>query len=216
MPDTMPSQNVPDPISHALPLSPVSPAAARVALDSAPRQHALPEHALASGLPLPPPWPSLEHHPGALAPTNEMPASSEAGEMDGVDDFGFDDDADMEDVFAPRDPNDRRTRPLFTPEQWVSDPDFWESKTLIAITGRHPVPRPKMLDIKPPERFHPASRWRSMLILLIVCLLISGALIGVVEIGRFGMQVLGPTHSATPPVPTHTLVVPTATPHHKK
>ncbi|HLZ22902.1 MAG TPA: hypothetical protein VKQ30_12340 [Ktedonobacterales bacterium] len=175
--------------------------APRTALNSGPRQDMPPPHPIASATPMPPPWPSVDGAPGAMQPANGVDG---ADEMDVMSDF------------PPRRPEDKATRPLFAPEQWVSDPDFWETKTHIALTGRHPVPRPKTVALKPPQRFRPAPRWRSMLILLVVCVMIVATVIGTVELGRLGMQVIAPPHHSATPVPTHTIVVPTATPHHKK
>ncbi|MGH2514903.1 MAG: hypothetical protein ACRDHP_04540 [Ktedonobacterales bacterium] len=213
--DSTASHNLPDPSPRPSGLT------TRVVLDSAPRQEALPmHHELMPDHPLSPPWPpSLDYSGGTATAPREMPAMEDAGSMDSAhngDDGDDDDEGEIEGDFAPRHPDDRATRPLFAPEQWVSDPDFWESKTHIALTGRRPVPRPKTVALKPPQRFRPAPRWRSMLVLLVVCLLIAFTLVGIVEIARLGTQALAPTHHTATPVPTHTLTVPTATPHHKK
>jgi hypothetical protein len=215
MPDTTMSSNPPDSTSQAS-----VPPAAFFAVDAMPRQELPPAyHEMAPGYPLPPPWPHGEYAAAGTAPVNEMPAmenrygrerTDDSGETDAGDDMGEESD------FSPRRRDDNATRPLFAPEQWVSDPDFWETKTHIALTGRHPVPRPKTLPLKPPQRFRPVPRWRSLLILLLVCGLIAFTAVGVVDIGRLGMQILGPTHHVATPVPTHTLAVPTATPHRKK
>lgn len=220
MSDTTASHNLPDSGPQA---NPPNTPVARVALDSAPRQETLPPYsaypayppyAPASNLPLPPPWPSMDHDAARMASAGELPGLSDADGMDGLDAGEMD--GDSEGAFPPRRPDDRATRPLFAPEQWVSDPDFWESKTHIALTGRHPVPRPKTIALKPPQRFRPAPRWRSALILLLVCLLIASIALGALEMGRLGTQVFGPTHHTATPVPTHTIAVPTATPKHKK
>src|SRR5579872_1741956 len=211
MPDMTASHNLPDPVSQAnAPNTPV----ARVALDSAPRQEALPPYAPpyapASNLPLPPPWPSMDRDAARMAPASELPELSDADGVDSWDDADAGEmDGNSAGAFPPRRRDDRATRPLFAPEQWVSDPDFWESKTHIALTGRHPVPRPKTIALKPPQRFRPAPRWRSVLILLLVCLLIAAIAIGALEMGRLGTQVFGPTHHTATPVPTHTIAAPT-------
>jgi hypothetical protein len=218
MPDTTTSSNPPDSTPQAS-----APPAALAAVEAMPRQEMPPtqHHEMAPGYPLPPPWPQGEYDDAGTAPVNELPEMENRCGVGRTDesskaDAYADDDMDVESDFSPRRREDNATRPLFAPEQWVSDPDFWETKTHIALTGRHPVPRPKTLPLKPPQRFHPVPRWRSLLILVLVCGLIAFTVVGVVEIGRLGMQVLGPTHHVATPAPTHTLAVPTATPHHKK
>lgn len=207
MPDTTASYDASDPASW------MGAATTRAALDSAPPRNTLPDSVLASDVPLPPPWPPFSHQ-GAGGPEPESALPPMSG-SDGMDD-GNGDDEDDDNEFAPRNPDDRATRPIFAPEQWVSDPDFWESKTHIALTGRRPVPRPKSLALTPPQRFHPMPRWRSALVLIVVCLLIAFTLIGVVQLARYGSQMLGPAHHTATPAATHTVVAPTATPHKKK
>lgn len=211
MPDATTSHDMPDPAPRA------SAPPAHVALDSMPRQQTPPAHDGTHGLPLPPPWPAPDPDGTYGPPANGMSVSNGVNGMGSADGVDPSEGTDAEQDFAPRNPDDSATRPLFAPEQWVSDPDFWTSKTHIALTGRHPVPRPKTLPLRPPQRFRPLPRWSSMLVLLVVCVLIVLTIIGVVALGHFGMQVINPPHHLATPVPTHTLTAPTATPpHHKK
>lgn len=222
MPEPPASYNAPDPARWT------ETPAARAALESAPRRESLPGYALASDAPLPPPWPPVPHDSvsGMASTEAERAQVAMCGPAEGdnpvaveaQDDWDGEDDAGQSYAasdFSPRRAEDRATRPIFAPEQWVSDPDFWESKTHIAMTGRHPVPRPKSVSITPPQRFRPMPRWRSMLVLSLVCLLIAFIAIGGVELARLGTPVHGPTHHTATPAPTHTAVVPTATPTHK-
>lgn len=204
MPDTTTTPNPSEPISQE-----GSPAA-RFTLDSGPREQIWSTHEPAPGAPLPPPWPPS---PLDSALTRGTDDTDEMGGADGLDNGAGDG---ME--IPLRRPDPAATRPLFAPEQWVSDPDFWESKTHIALTGRHPVPRPRTMPLRPPQRFHQMARWKSILILIFVCLLIAFTAVAVVEISRLGAQVIGPSrHIATPTVvPKHTIAAPTATPRHSK
>lgn len=202
MPDTTTTPNPSEPASQE-----GSPTA-RFTFDSGPRQEMWPTRELVPGVPLPPPWPSSPPDPATTRAANSMDATGGSGDTD---------DGAGERMEIPlRRPDPAATRPLFAPEQWVSDPDFWESKTLIALTGRHPVPRPRTIPLQPPQRFHQMARWKSILILVFVCVLILFSVICVVEIGRLGSQVLGPSPHITPTaVPAHTIAAPTATPHKK-
>ncbi|GEM_PF-2493546 len=106
--------------------------------------------------------------------------------------------------------------PKVPSEHWVEEEDFWQTRTHIAMTGRAPVPRPRPLPLKPPQRFRPVERWKSMLVLALVIGLAALACIGVIALGISGMSLLQPGHTATAtPHPTQT-VVPTQTPHKKK
>lgn len=197
MPDATTSPPFPDPALHA------SAEAGRPAYVSEPRQETLTGYGPAPSHPLPPPWPVLDPDPTG-APTNAMEDMSGSDDLDeGMD-------------IPLRRPEDAVTRPLFAPGQWVSDPDFWETKTHIAMTGRHPVPRPKTVALTPPQRFNPMARWKSLLVLLVVCLLIVFTVFGALEISQLGTQVLGPARHTATPAATHTIVLPTATPHRKK
>lgn len=170
-------------------------AATRLAVDSAPRQDPMPQHEPPHHQPLPGAWPTATGgEPSASAPAGEIPVIAP-----------FD---------APRRPDDNATRPLFGPDRWVNEQDFWETNTFIALSGRQAVPRPKTVPLKPPQRFRPAPRWRSYLLLAVVCLMIFGAVVGIVAMGRFGSQALGPQHMTATPVVTHnaTPAHPTATP----
>ncbi len=169
-------------------------AATRLAVESAPRQDAMPQHEIPPHAPLPGAWPVSAAEPSASAPAGEIPivAPFESG----------------------RRADENATRPLFGPDRWVSDQEFWETNTFIALSGRRAIPRPKTMPLRPPQRFHPMPRWRSYLLLLVVCLMIVGTIVGGIAISHFGAQVFGSQPPIATPAPTHTAtpVHPTATP----
>lgn len=166
----------------------------RLAVDSAPRQDAMPQHKPTSPAPLPGAWPASAAEPSVSAPAGEIPIIPRPGPQ--------------------RDRDENATRPLFGPDRWVSEQEFWETNTFIALSGRHAIPRPRTKPLQPPQRFRPMPRWRSYLLLVIVCLMIGGTLVGVVAISRLSTQVFGPQHPISTPAPAHTATPahPTATP----
>ncbi|HKT39098.1 MAG TPA: hypothetical protein VJR48_12060 [Ktedonobacterales bacterium] len=122
-------------------------------------------------------------------------------------------------VFSLRERDPAATKPLFAPDQWVQEEDFWDTQAFVAISGRQVVPRPKVQSIAPPKRFKPRSRLRSLVVLGVVLVVIALACAGILEFSRLGMNLVKPIHPA--PVatqtvaPTHTPVA-TATPKKKK
>lgn len=188
--DSSTSNSSPDPAR------PHQGAASRLAVDSAPRQDALPRHEPPPyAAPLPGAWSGASAAaPAASAPAGEIPIipSSE----------------------LQRDRDENATRPLFGPERWVSEREFWETNTFIALSGRHAIPRPKTMPLRPPQRFRPVPRWRSYLLLLVVCLMIGVTLAGIVAIGHLSAQAFGPQHPISTPAPAHTTTPthPTVTP----
>lgn len=166
----------------------------RLAVDSAPRQDAMPKHQSPARAPLPGAWPASAAEPSVSAPAGEIPIIPRSE--------------------LQRDRDDNATRPLVGPDRWVSEQEFWETNTFIALSGRHAIPRPRTKPLQPPQRFRPMPRWRSYLLLLVVCLMIGGSLAGVVAIGRLSAQAFGPHHPIATPAPAHTATPahPTATP----
>lgn len=169
-------------------------AATRLAVDSAPRVDSMPQHEPPPHHPLPGAWPAASAAPSVSAPGGEIP------------------------IIAPSDSlrrtDDNATRPLFGPDRWVSEQDFWETNTFIALSGRRSVPRPKTVPLKPPQRFRPVPRWRSYLLLVVVCLMIFATVAGIIAMSHFSVQAFGPAHPIATPVATHTTTPthPTATP----
>lgn len=176
------------------PARPHQGAASRLAVDSVPRQESAPRDE-------PPPQTPLSGAPP------EPSASAPAGEIPIIPPFE-----------TARRADDNATRPLFGPDRWVSDQEFWETNTFIALSGRHAIPRPKTLPLRPPQRFHPMPRWRSYLLLTVVCLMIIGTLVGLIAISRFGAQVFGLQRPVSSPAPAHTTTPahPTETPKKSK
>ena len=129
-----------------------------------------------SSMPLPPVWPM--EGDGTVSPS---PATDE-GE-------------------APRGADESGVRPSVEPGRWVQEPDFWEKETMITMTGRHPVPRPKTRPLPPPQRFRPVARWKSMLALGVFVVVTAFACGGSIVLGRLSIELFGP--QATP-LGTHT------------
>jgi hypothetical protein len=131
-----------------------------------------------SSMPLPPVWP-MEGD----ASVSPSPAADRAEALRGSDEAGV--------------------QPSVEPGRWVQEPDFWEKETMIAMTGRHPVPRPKTRPLPPPQRFRPMARWKSMLALGVFVVVTALACAGGVALGRLSMESFGPTPTARP-TGTHT------------
>ncbi len=110
------------------------------------------------------------------------------------------------------------TRPIM-PDEWVHEDDYWDTQSLIAVSGRRAVPRPKPRPLEPPQRFQPVQRWQSMAALVVLSVVILVACIGTMRAAGFANNLL---HQQTPvPTVTHpssspTLPTsPTATPRKK-
>ena len=189
----MPDSAVPN--SSSDPGRPQQGATNRLAVDSAPRQDAMPKHQPPAHAPLPGAWPVSAVEPSVSAPAGEIPIIPRSE--------------------LQRDRDDNATRPLVGPDRWVNEQEFWATNTFIALSGRRAIPRPKTKPLQPPQRFRPMPRWRSYLLLLVVCLMIGGTLVGIVAISRFSAQAFGPRHPISTPAPaahTATPAHPTATP----
>lgn len=107
------------------------------------------------------------------------------------------------------------TRPI-VPDEWVNDEDdYWTTQSLIAISGRRAVPRPRARTLEPPQRFQPLRRWQSMAVLIVLSVVILATCIGLLRAVNFANDLVHP-HQAVPTltVPTHT-PAPTAKPHNK-
>ncbi len=81
------------------------------------------------------------------------------------------------------------------------------------MTGRHPVPRPKPRPLPAPRRFRPTSRWKSMLTLGVLLVVIVLACVGTVELSKLDINAFVPS---APPIATQTTlpsVSPTAPAH---
>ncbi|MFI5271736.1 MAG: hypothetical protein ACHQ4H_01715 [Ktedonobacterales bacterium] len=91
------------------------------------------------------------------------------------------------------------TRPI-SPEEWVREEDYWDTQSLIAVTGRMAVPRPRARSLKPPQRFRPVQRWKSVVALAVVSACILGFGIGLVQASHLAGGILRPaaTHTAVP------------------
>ncbi|MGZ6390493.1 MAG: hypothetical protein ACXWQZ_14685 [Ktedonobacterales bacterium] len=95
-------------------------------------------------------------------------------------------------------PDESGTHPSVEPTRWVQEPDFWEKETMIAMTGRYPVPRPKTRPLPPPQRFRPVARWKSMLLLGTLVAVTILACVGTIAMGKLSIDVFG--SQATPTV----------------
>lgn len=149
-----------------------------------PPQH----HTPASGIPLPPAWPIAEN--GAASPSS---AAHPAETL--------------------RDPDASGVQPRVEPGRWVHEPDFWEKETMIAMTGRYPVPRPKTRSLPPPQRFRPMARWKSMLVLGVLVVVTALACVGSIELGKLSIDAFGPTTTPTVTQTAQPTVSPTRPPH---
>lgn len=98
------------------------------------------------------------------------------------------------------------TRPL-TDEDWQREDEFWNTQSYIAVSGRLAVPRPRTHPIQPPQRFHPMSRWVSLVALVFVGALIVLGCVGVLRASNFANNLLHPRV-----VPTQVQPSPTASP----
>lgn len=146
-----------------------------------------------SNHPLPPPWVERVETAAPYAPGESVAAASE------------------EALPPVRRREASVTRPLFDHEQ-DGEQEFWDTSSFIAMTGRHPVPRPKARTLPPPQRFKPARPWVSYVVLGIVVVGILISLIGVVLVGHYSTDILRPVTTPTvQPTPTVT-PIPTATP----
>ncbi len=101
------------------------------------------------------------------------------------------------------------TRPI-TPDEWVHDDDYWDTQSLIAVSGRLAVPRPKPRPLEPPQRFRPARRWQSMAALVALSVVILVACVGATRGAGFANNLL---HQPSPvPTVTHPAGSPTLAP----
>lgn len=108
------------------------------------------------------------------------------------------------------------TRPI-RPDEWVQDDNYWDTQSLIAVSGRTAVPRPKPRPLNPPQRFRPVRRWQSMAALVVVSVVILAACVGLLRAAGLANNLLHPyqpvptiTHpTGSPTVP----LSPTAKPH---
>lgn len=151
--------------------------------------------------PLPPAWPEQPEDVEQTDEVEEQEAETPEGE-----------------ALPLRRREDNATRPLFERDHWVDDPNFWDTTSFIALTGRHPVPRPKPRTLPPPQRFKPIERWQSYLVLAIVLVAILITVYGVIQIEHYGSNALHQlTPKATPTVTYTPVPSPTAksTPKHK-
>lgn len=143
-----------------------------------------PQHPPTSSVPAPPAWPkSLEEDNGAAPPA------------------------------TLRDTDASPVQPSVEPGRWVHEPDFWEKETMIAMTGRYPVPRPKTRPLPPPQRFRPMARWKSVLALIALVVVAALACVGSIELGKLSIDVFGT--QATPIVTqtAHPTISPTKPAH---
>lgn len=92
-------------------------------------------------------------------------------------------------------------RPSVEPGHWVHEPEYWGEETMIAMTGRYLVPRPKTRPLPPPQRFRPMARWKSMLALGALVLVTALACVGTVTLGKLTVEVFGSKPQATLTVP---------------
>lgn len=111
------------------------------------------------------------------------------------------------------DPPPRReapvTRPIL-PDEWVQEDDYWNTQSLIAVSGRMAVPRPKQRPLEPPQRFQPVQRWQSMAALIILSVVILVACVAMLRAAGFANNLL---HQQTPvPTVTHSSGSPTVAP----
>lgn len=101
------------------------------------------------------------------------------------------------------------TRPIL-PDEWVHEDDYWQTQSLIAVSGRTAVPRPKPRSLKPPQRFRPVRRWQSMTALIILSAVILVACVAMLRAAGFANNLL---HQQTPvPTVTHPSGSPTLAP----
>lgn len=110
------------------------------------------------------------------------------------------------------------TRPI-GPDEWVQDDNYWDTQSLIAVSGRMAVPRPKPRPLDPPQRFRPVRRWQSMVALIVVSVVILAACVGMLRAAGLANNLLHSTqpvptitHPAGSPTAPHS---PTAKPHNK-
>lgn len=104
------------------------------------------------------------------------------------------------------------TRPIM-PDEWVHEDDYWDTQSLIAVSGRLAVPPPRKLSLEPPQRFRPIRRWQSMAALVVLSVAILGACVGLTRAAGFANNML---HQQSPvPTVTHPSgsPTPTITPH---
>lgn len=111
----------------------------------------------------------------------------------------------------PRGGGERRaapaTRPI-GPEEWVQDDNYWDTQSLIAVSGRMAVPRPKPRPLDPPQRFRPVRRWQSMAALIVVSVVILAACVGMLRAAGLANNLLHP-HQPVPTITTHPTGSPT-------
>lgn len=98
------------------------------------------------------------------------------------------------------------TRPI-TPDEWVRDDDYWDTQSLIAVSGRLAVPRPTARPLDPPQRFRPVRRWQSMAALVVLSVVILATCVGVLRAAGLANNLLRP-HQPVPTI-THPISSPT-------
>ena len=102
------------------------------------------------------------------------------------------------------------TRPIM-PDEWVRDEDeYWDTQSLIAVSGRLAVPRPKPLPLDPPQRFRPVRRWQSLAALVILSVVILVACVATLRAVGLARNVLHPPQAV--PTLTHPAGSPTLPP----
>ena len=99
------------------------------------------------------------------------------------------------------------TRPI-SPDEWVQDDSYWDTQSLIAVSGRMAVPRPKPRPLDPPQRFRPVRRWQSMAALIVVIVVILAACVGILRAAGFASNLLHP-YQPVPTITTHPTGSPT-------
>jgi hypothetical protein len=107
-------------------------------------------------------------------------------------------------------PSEFDIHPQIEPERWVTPDDTWNTSSFKALNGGRMVAR-STRPLPRPQRFRRVPRWRSLLYLLVLLLVIAIVSIGAVEITSLTKEVLGQPPRSTQPTPTHTT---TATPLH--
>lgn len=150
---------------------------------------------------------SSEETPGGPLPTeSDQPMAESAAEI-GAERLNKDED-----------------RPTVQSEAWLTQDDYWQRTTYIAVTGRHTAQRPPTRPLPRPNRFRRSSPLRSVIVLALTLALIVLIPIGVMVAQReaatkikiptnipgLTQPTVAPTH-----VPTATPAKPTATPKKK-
>lgn len=144
--------------------------------ETAPGTGAPQHHAAVASVPLPPVMPIEENRAPLLSSTTQA-------------------------AQGLRDPGRAAAQPSVEPDRWVHETDFWGKETMIAMTGRYPVPRPKTRPLPPPHRFRPVARWKSVFLLGTLVVVTILACAGTIELEKLSTEVFG---SQATPVVTQT------------